>query len=146
MGSVSAYHIGYAHNSHGTRFVFGFDGDFYTQDYRYVDYYGAPVYRVYGSRSDYGRHRFHDDDDFWREVNTRRAVRFLENSWYGRYRETAGQRSGDAFCQGCKTDGTNSNWGNKPAYDLIASGSGGNRDYYYRQNYDYGLQRFNWRF
>lgn len=134
---VSAYHNGYAHNSQGTRYVFGFDGDFFAQDYRYVDYYGRPIFRVYENRRGNG------------ELSNRekvRAVRFLEHSFNDRYAITSGKSSGDAFCQGCKIQNPSPfNFGNKPAFNLLASGNNQN-NYYYKPVYDYNLGRFNWRF
>lgn len=140
--SVSAYHNSYAHNPHGTRIVYGFDGDFNAQDYRYVDdYYGRPMYKVYRNNCDHNC--WHDD-----EITREQAVRWTLRSYNKRYYETAGESSGKAFCKNCvyEEKNTPSNWRNKKAYNLLADGPGGTEDYYYEVKYDYKQDKFNWRF
>lgn len=142
INSVDAFHNGFDHSSHGTRIVLDFGrGDFYAQDYRYVDNRGIPLYRVYDSRSNSKQYK-----DFWEQENKRRAVRFTVQSYNNRYGATAGQSSGNAFCHGCKNTGASSNWGNKPAYNWLADGPGTKKEYYYKQNFDHQTQTFNWRY
>ena len=118
------------------------DGAYY-RDYRYVDYFGRPVYRAFGRRSDGSYHYRYYDDEEYEKI---RAARFLKDSWYGRYDDTSGKSSGEAFCYGCKTNGNPSNWGNKQSYDLLSEGVGTEGDYYYKPRYDYQSQTWNWRF
>jgi len=138
LAGVSAYHGNYG--SDGTRFVFDFGrGDFYSQDYKYVDYYGIPIYKVYAPRS--GR-----SDDFLEELNKRKAIRFAVNSFNNRYKINVGQSSGNSFCNGCSTNGVSSNWGNKPTYNFLADGRGAGNSYYYEPRYDSQLGYYNWRY
>ena len=134
--NVSAYYSNTL-PSHGTRYTFGFDEDFSATNYRYVDYYGRPVYRIY-------EYNDRNDDGKLSRREKIRAVRFLERSFNNRYAISAGKSSGDAFCQGCKIQSSSAtNWGNKPAFNLLATGKDGN---YYKPVYDYQQQKFNWRF
>lgn len=134
LQTVSAYHNGYAHVPQGRRYVFGFDGDAFYEDYRYVDYYGRPLFRVYRSR--------HDDD----EISKREAIRFLRKSYEKRYDVTAGKTSNEAFCQTCKPSSNPTNWGNKKAYDWKVENTGDDVNYYYQPRFDPQTKTYNWRF
>jgi len=134
LAASATFASAYINQPHGTKIVYGFNGDFYSRDYRYVDYYGAPVLRVY-------THSRFENDDFWEYVNKVRYANFVEDSFNDRYKLTAGTKSGDAFCNGCERSGSKTAWGEKKAFSIFDR----NRNYY-EPRYDYKLEKFNWRF
>ncbi len=141
LQSAFAYHNYYPHNSHGTRLVYGFDGEFFSQEYRYVDdFYGMPHYRIYSVRSDCrglcGCFGCKDD-----EITKRRVARFIVKSANERYVVTSGKSSKEAFCSDCKTDDSKTSFGSKKTY-----GTFGKQEDYYKPEINPSTQTFNWRF
>jgi hypothetical protein len=143
-------------NPDGREYVIDLNRGISSSNYWYADYNGYPTYRVYGNDHpySYNRHYYssnynHNDNNdgelsYWEKLQ---AARFVINSFNNRYDQTAGQSSGDAFCQGCKiASNSPTNWGNKPAYDFVADGPGTNKDYYYKATLDPKTQTYNWRF
>ena len=133
LQGVSAYHDYY-----GTEFVADFRDGFYARDYRYVDYYGYPSYRVY-------RYPYDNYKELKWKFEKRRAIAWVLNSYDERYRVADGRESKDVFCKNCVTDGRASSFGNKPSYDYRFDNTNDN-NFYYDAEFDPQLGYYNWRF
>lgn len=145
LQSVSAYH---ENNFYGTEY--GYDGGFYSNDYRYVDFYGYPQYRIYedpffGNR--YNSYNRYDRKDLEWDFDRRRAVAWVLNSYDQRYRQSSGFSTGSVYCQNCVNDGGVSSFGNAIAYDYRFDGKGAYQDgYYYQPRFDPQLGYYNWKY
>src|SRR3989344_6042983 len=96
----------YDFRPHGREYVIDFDDGISYRDYRYIDYYGRPIYGVY--------YKDNYEDDEFSYYEKLRAVRFLQSSFNYRYDLTAGKTSGEAFGGDNAPGQSYSNWRNKP--------------------------------
>jgi len=138
---------------HGTELSFDLHRGFSAQDYRYVDSFRGPVFRIYGSSGNYRYGRSRDDNrcryfdfkdlerrtdhvckwvnqgDFRERVLRARAVDFVVDSTTRRYVSNAGKPSGKAF--NYNFDLNREGFRNKEAYHPLKHGVNPRNNYYY---------------
>lgn len=127
----------------------------YYPDYRYhelgcIGFDCNQGYRSYGGY--YGRYydRYDWDDEWsgddWRwNYEKRRAADWAVRSFDARYNYASGKTSGQAFGGDKQPAESSTNFRYKTAYDPWVNGVD-SKNYYYKQNFDSNLEKFNWRF